>query len=671
MRNKYFSYLKAYSVALLILLALGSCKKFLEPDSPSLSTTAEVFSSVYTARMAVLGVYQDLAGDQGYGIRLSMYFPYDNDETMGPNKVGDNDRGDIAHYTLTPGNLQLYAPYVQLYQGIERANLCIYNIPKMSLYIKGNAQLKRLLGEAYTLRAQFYLELIRNWGDVPAQFLPSEVSSNLFIGKTNRDTIYNHLLNDLLIAESLVPWRKDLGKIGDPQDERITQGAVRALRARIALYRGGYDLRQNGTISRDANYKYYYQIAWNECDSIINDPAKNHGLNTDYKSLFKNYLCANQPDPNSEIMFKVSMGGGTGLTDSKLGLYNGPKFGLALSSYTSKVDPCKGTTSYTTTFTTVNGSASIFMLPTYFYLFDKYDTRRDVTIAPYDVMADNSKIGQKITNLRDGKFRCDWVANPSPSSSLYWGVDWPIIRYSDVLLMFAEADNELNGTFNGSPGYNAFVAVRKRAYSGDVSLIGTIPTGSGIGPGSFFQAIVRERSLEFGGEGIRKYDLKRWGLLGTALTETQTSLNYLGYSLKMRVPSYMAPPPTYTITGPLPTSLYFYYPGTPGNLGSDAKDDASFWMTTKTGDVPFYSSNISTPNNTYYPPSTAYPISEKVGWVAGPSTNTCTGVTTPPAIVTGFTLLGSGFVSGKSELFPIPQAVIDASNGKVKQNKGY
>ncbi|MCH5716642.1 RagB/SusD family nutrient uptake outer membrane protein [Niabella hibiscisoli] len=94
--------------------------------------------------------------------------------------------------------------------------------------------MQRLYGEALTLRAQFYFELIRNWGDVPASFIPSIDQPNLFLEKTDRDVIYDSLIADLKRAEDLVPWRTEVSS-----DERITKGAVKALRARLALYSGG------------------------------------------------------------------------------------------------------------------------------------------------------------------------------------------------------------------------------------------------------------------------------------------------------------------------------------------------------------------------------------------------------------------------------------------------
>src|SRR4030095_11808431 len=98
------------------------------------------------------------------------------------------------------------------------------------------ATLRRMYGEALTLRAQYLYELVRNWGDVPAPMIPSYKQTDFCIPPMNRDSTLDKLIADLATATDLVPWRTDAG----PRNERITKGAVKALRARIALARGGY-----------------------------------------------------------------------------------------------------------------------------------------------------------------------------------------------------------------------------------------------------------------------------------------------------------------------------------------------------------------------------------------------------------------------------------------------
>src|SRR5688572_11746938 len=179
--------LSAYILtAALTLSAVTSCKDYLDVNPVSSFGPDYVFSNVTNATKAVIGAYSSLGGDAGYGIRVSMYYAYDNDEMMGQGGTPfpDNERRDIAHYNVQPSNTQLQNPFNQMYSGVERANICIYYIPKMSGY-DGDAELKRLHGEALTLRAQLFYELIRNWGDVPAQFVPSGFVTDLFLGKTD------------------------------------------------------------------------------------------------------------------------------------------------------------------------------------------------------------------------------------------------------------------------------------------------------------------------------------------------------------------------------------------------------------------------------------------------------------------------------------------------------
>ena len=583
---------------------LSSCKKFIELQPISGSSAGVVFGNVATTQQALMGVYGCLTGDQGYGIRLSMYYTVDNDELMGPTG-DDQDRRGLAHYHLLPGNAQLEAPYDLLYAGIERANNCIHFIPVSDPYMNGSAnvqaQEKRMLGEALTLRAVFYLELIRNWGDVPAPFDAASFLPSLNLPRMNRDSIYDRLLSDLALAETLVPWR------GDPTitsiDERITKGAVKGMRARIALCRGGYALRsETNTIVRRDDYKTYDSIAMFECLDIIN--SGKHALNPSFKSVFHDYLDAHQIDNiYGELMFQVAMAGGTGQNDSKLGYYNGPKFaGL--------------------------GNASLFILPTYFYRFDSTDSRRDVTCAPYDCNADFTKAGQKITNIRDGKFRRDWISPSLGTSAIqYFGVDWPILRYSDVLLMYAEADNE----YNGAPSPLAiqyYEQVRTRAYG--TNPIGTTPTDHD----GFLAAIQKERSLEFGAEGIRKYDLNRWGILAQTLDSARSALTMLG----------SAPQPPFNT---YPTSMYY-------RNGSMA-DNSSMWA------------------NSFYvkQPSSQPANTTKSTWIGTGIMTTFINPSYPAANTTTNLGFAGYFIPNQSELYPLPQHTVDASGGVLQQEYGY
>ena len=618
MISNYFKKLAFFSMICLLLVA-GSCKKYLDQQPITEVTAPVVFSDVSGAYKALIGVYSRLVGDAGYGIRLSLYYPVDNDEMQGPTGASDNDRRDIARYSATPGNAQISNPFNQLFQGIEYANICIENIPKMDLYTTGTAQekgkLERMLGEAYALRAQFYLEAIRNWGDLPAHFIPAYqlVLTNPFPSRVSMDTLYNHILADLQIAATKVPWRNDLGTIGDVPDERLTKGAIKGLRARIALFRGGYALRSNGSVQRSPDYLTYYQIARDECNDIIN--SGQHSLNPSFKALWKDQVCARAvTDPNGELMFQASAIGLSGAEDTKLGYYNGPR----VNNF---------------------GNSSVNPMPSYVYLFDSTDLRRDVTLCFYFTNLNGTRAGQVITNLTDGKYRRDWITNPvvSPTDAIqYFSLKWQILRYSDVLLMYAEAENELNGP--DASAYNAINMVRRRGFGKPIGTPdASVDIPAGLSKPDFFKAIVRERALELGGEGIRKYDLIRWNLLATAINETRANNVKMSTRTPMINPTYMAPYPAYCLSTALPDSLYF--------------------ITTSTSD----NNNIGQLlRNSIY---TVRPIPApsgitKVLWLA-PAINT-----------TAVSRYATGYITGKGELLPIPQAVRDA-NPNFTQNPNY
>ncbi|WP_026463878.1 RagB/SusD family nutrient uptake outer membrane protein [Adhaeribacter aquaticus] len=497
MKNKFIKPL-VFSLVFGGLLTFSSCKDYLDVENPSTLSQDAIFASLSYTTSALTGVYNQLPGDNGYGSRISTLFPNAADDFRISGDHNPTTRTGIAHFGASAGNTELNLPFLQLYAGVERANICIKNIPQSNLYKNGSASeqaaMRKMLGEALTLRAQFYHELIRNWGDVPAQFEPSSEVPDLYLPKTDQDEIYDKLLADLKMASDLVPWRSESG---DPAS-RISKGAVKALRARIALARGGYALRRSsGKVERRSNYQEFYQIARDECKQIIQ--SGQHGLNPSFENVFKSLHGANRQDPTNELIWEVGAYGGNARTDTKLGYANGLRIDAA-----------------NTTYGQANGL--IEAVPTYFYAFDSIaDSRRDVTLAYFSVNATNNKLLTTPLLMREGKFRKYWTTIAGTNQTL--GINWPIIRYADVLLMFAEAENELNGPTGEA--ISALEAVRKRAFIDELETrMGSIPTNKD----SFFKAIVNERYLEFGGEGIRKYDLIRWNLLGTKIQEVRNAM---------------------------------------------------------------------------------------------------------------------------------------------------
>lgn len=606
MKNKILQSLTG-TVMLLALFTTVGCKKYTEVEPVSQYSIAQAFSDVSNATTALVGVYDELQGDNGYGIRINMYYPYDSDEGIVSGNI-DNGRRGVGRYQLLLTNSEIRNPFVQLYRGVEKANLCIEQIPLMPQYTSGSAieqaQLKRLHGEALTLRAQFLFQLMLNWGDVPAPFIPAYKQKELFIPKSNRDSIYDVLIADLAVAKDLLPWRTDAG----PRNEKITKGVAKALRARMALHRGGYSLRSNAIMERRADFLTYYNIAKQECEELM-ARRDQHTLNPNYEDIWRKVTSFTY-DPQGEIIFEVGAGGGNGNSDSRMGNYDGPNLNNA-SRYGA-------------------GGGGIVMLPNYFYAFDSVDTRRDVTLTHYQVNSSNNlKSQRRLGELNTGKYRRDWRVPLLPGTVLNVGYNWSMIRFSDVLLMYAEAVNEINGSPTPE-AVAAFEEVRKRGYRGNTGMIGITP----LDKAGFFNAIVNERFLEFGHEGIRKYDLLRWNLLTTKLAETRAQIQ----QIRDRVAPY-----TY-----VPQYIYWrnngeeiqYYAG----VGAPANAQP-FWEPTQ---VPS--------------PTTGW---TRVDWAQH--------LTTASAI-DGKPLwqgIASFFTPGKSELFPFDQGTISSYQGKLKQNPNY
>jgi len=634
MKNKIKN-LKGVLAILIIVLLAPSCKKYLSPNPLSTFDPGFVFGNVPNAKAGLMGAYYSMAGDFGYGIRVSYYYAHDDDIIMGGGSALDQLRHQEAHYTLVAGNTDIVSTFNQFYSGIERANNCIYYIPKMTQYSESgtssdNIELRRMLGEALTIRAQYYFELTRLWGDVPEPRVPSAFSDNLFPSRTNRDTIYSHILADLLLAKALMPWRSAV-----TQDERFTKGSAMALRAKIALFAGGYSLKLNGQMTRPTNYLDFYNIAKAECLELMNKRSE-HTLSATFKGLFKDVIDAHKSmDPAGELIMQVAMANGTN-SDSKIGLQSGTK---------------------------INGVGGSLgnMLPTYFYQFDSTDLRRDVTFVPFEVVRDVFGRGHASNSIYDGKFRRDWVSSPafyfssgvtsgtnpvtttpvSNSALQNMQINWPLIRFADVLLMYAEAENEINGAT--TEAYNAFKEVSQRGHGGNALLV---PANPGT-KSDFFKLIVKERMLEFGGEAIRKWDLVRWNLLGTALAETKANLSRMAAGTAMAAPTYQAAPPAYTLVATLPKQMWFYQ--------NALAENGQIWANSFYTPTPAFTPVDITNGNILLVSGT-----NRVNWAANANITT-----------TYVNYLGYGYTVGKSELYPIPQTAIDANPNLKPQNNGY
>src|SRR6476469_9199582 len=132
MNNKIMK-IKSIACVMILVIITAGCKKYMDVQPVSQYSMTQVFSDVSNATTALIGVYDELQGDNGYGIRINLYYPYDSDEGIVSGNI-DNGRRGIGRYQLLLSNTELTNPFRQLYRGVEKANLCIEQIPLMDKY---------------------------------------------------------------------------------------------------------------------------------------------------------------------------------------------------------------------------------------------------------------------------------------------------------------------------------------------------------------------------------------------------------------------------------------------------------------------------------------------------------------------------------------------------------
>ncbi|MES2774086.1 MAG: RagB/SusD family nutrient uptake outer membrane protein [Bacteroidota bacterium] len=459
MKNRLFAIRTITGVcALSLAITFNSCKKALEVEPYSYFTSASFFKDVNEAYMATLGVYETMSSVNTYGWFIPMVFDNDTDIGQISGATGDQYR-QTAHYQGIPETPIFYAVWSAFYAGIDRANTVIEKIPQMDLYKNGTTdqktQLNRMLGEAKFLRSFYYFELVRLWGDVPFKTKASQAGDNLSTPLVNRSEIYTQIIKDMQDAADMLPATL-------PTDERVNKWAAKSLLARVALFAGGYSLQPDGTMKRPADYLNFYRIAQTQINEVM--AANIYKLNPNYAQVFINQ-CQHVLDPTENI-FQVAFYNPSGnpQNGSWFGYYNGALTATGL--YAGSIGRC-------------------LTVRPFYNSFDTADWRRDFAIAPYSIAANGSKT-QLFTARGDESWTAaKWSRPYGTNASIertYTHINTVIMRYSDLLLMRAEVENELNGGPNVL-AYDAVNLVRRRGFGLDLpgSKIAITLTNGGSG----------------------------------------------------------------------------------------------------------------------------------------------------------------------------------------------
>ncbi len=513
--------MKKYIILLTAALSFAGCKDFFSNESPSAMDAEHVFSNPLYTEQAMCGAYQELAKDKGYINRVGCgYAGLNTDCEWSSWSTGTDDRAKMVIYDERLENSSMANKNGDLWSFlgtvIERCNNIIEGVQQYGDTTQ--AVFKYYLGEAYFLRSFAYLEMLKYWGDVPARFEsltknPESVNAR----KTDRNVIYDHLRVDLKEAARLMPWSNDAdvpvpcrNKVG-----RGNKGAALALLARIDLMYAGKAVRPLPDVEGRTDYSVRYnfdddalrkevleEVLW-ACAQVINH--EDYKLAAEFETPFRQLCSDVEAYDQMEHLWVIPFANGQ--RGQILG-FNAPKIGSSDITKLAGKLPGVGVGAKS------NGHMCI--TPYLLYQFESGDTRRAVSCVPGTWACDNKEVNglpteervyQKSQNIKSyymAKYRFEWMA-PGRTSTGDDGIDFPVLRYSDVLLMFAEAAIGSNTGVvpTNSTGIDALVQLNRVRARAHVAPIGTLD----------FEAVKTERAKEFAGEYIRKWDLMRWGIL--------------------------------------------------------------------------------------------------------------------------------------------------------------
>lgn len=416
---------------LLLSVGLTSCKKFLDTVPTDNLLPKEYYDTEAKLLNALAGVYYPLSTEQLYANFLNTDFNVSDEAFYQRSTQADG----VAVYNFDYSNVNVAGLWQQCYVGIERANLLISNINVASME---ESKRKPILGEALFMRGYYYFLLASNYGDVPLKIEPTKSPSgeDVQLKRTPVREVYAQILADMEQAEGLTSSITDFGFGG-----RVAKTTVQGILARVCLTMAGAPLKEES--------KYAAAKAW----ALKVKESGLHSLNPSYKQLFVNMHQDLYDIKESmwEVEFKGNGADGLGSggrVGSLAGIQQQATNGIEL-----KIGYCYGFLHTTTKL---------------FNLFQPGDLRRDWNIAPFNYISTytdryyyNYYTPAQIFNRDAAKFRREAYLNDNKNKNVT-PINYPLLRYADVLLMLAEAENHLNGAT--SLAYDAINQVRRRAY---------------------------------------------------------------------------------------------------------------------------------------------------------------------------------------------------------------
>lgn len=468
-----------------VLLAGSSCKDFLVEEPPSNLTPDNFYTIPDHAEAAIASVYADTRFiGNGAGIFSVTWQMVEAPTGTSTTETAQN--SDLNNlYSLTyDGNTQHIINWWNgLYRVIANANQVLEKVPPITPM--NEAQKTRILGEAQFLRAWAYFYIVRLWGDAPLITKPQTITSeDFFPSRNSQEEIYQLIIDDLTAAENAgLAWMNSNG--------RVSQAAVKSLLAKVYLTMAGFPLQKGASHYKLAADKAYEVITYANANPgqlnlfpTYGDVHLESKKNT-VEHIFMlqyNTLVAGNPMQDMHPNFKpVTFAGnaGTGSTIPTLAFYNSYETGDLRAKDREGYF-------YRTYFRNGNGEQFDLGAP---YIFKHFNITSNGTVN----MTPNGPV--PVAGTRNNNLNV------------------PLIRYAEVLLIYAEAQNEVGGPTQEA--YDAFKRIRDRAQL-------VTPELGAYDQASFREAVWKERWYEFCYEFITWFDMVR---LRKAFNETTRSFD--------------------------------------------------------------------------------------------------------------------------------------------------
>lgn len=432
-------------LGLVLSFGLISCSKYLDLKPKDFLSPTNFYQSESDFESAAAAVYDNLGSGNLYANRSLIYLGLEADEGYWW-RTGIENGVRVNNFTASDIDLTNY--WIQLYIGIARANSLLKNVDPNAVDLA--PRIKEIRGEVLFLRAYSYFLLVQSFGDVPLILEPAIDPNLVEVPRTNARVVYKQIIEDMTEAEGLVGDIKSIGFGG-----RVSKSAVRGILARVCLHFAGNPYNESGM----------YELARTWASKVIDDVQAGHKLNEKYSDVFINY--AQDKYDINESIWELEFWGNRGDGYSEAGFvssYLGPRSDNA---------------------TTGIAYGGVKVTGSLYNLYKEGDDRKYWAIAHFFYSATGANGAKSfsypannaaIYNLYVGKYRREYEL-VIPKGNQFGPNNLPLLRFSDVLLMYAEAENEISGPTEKAVNY--VNEIRKRSWSTGVKSITITNGGSG------------------------------------------------------------------------------------------------------------------------------------------------------------------------------------------------